>query len=461
MIVADEPNPSLDRCGGERHIDVALGLLAVVILILLNGFYVAGEFALVAANRTKVEALAQEGHRGAISTLAGLKTLSFQLSGAQLGITITSLLVGFILEPTLGEALQGLFSTIGLPTRTSVGLSVGLALAIATASQMVFGELVPKNLAIAKPLQVAFKVTTPLRVSNAIFKPLIVFLNASANATVRLLGVEPQEELAGARSLEELEILIRSSREGGGLGEAEYSLLSRSISFGDKTAADALLPRTSMVTLQAQETVSDLVEESLKTGHSRFPITGDDLDDIVGIAHIKDIYATPIDARATTPVTAIAQDVMFTPESRDLKSLLIDMRRDRKQMAVVVDEFGGTEGIITIEDLLEEIVGEIEDEYDPTFMTPELAQKRSGVNVVDGLLRPDELKEITGLELPEGDFDTFAGFLLTLFDRIPRKGEHCSFEGWEFKVTEMDRNRIARVLVVAPPPRLADDEDDR
>ncbi|MFP5298860.1 MAG: CNNM domain-containing protein, partial [Actinomycetota bacterium] len=211
--------------------DVALGLFAVVVLILLNGFYVAGEFALVAVDRTKIEALAQEGHRGATSTLRGLKTLSFQLSGAQLGITITSLLVGFILEPTLGRPLAGLLSLAGVPEETSVGLSVVLALILATATQMVIGELVPKNLAIARPLPVAFKVATPLRISNAIFRPLIAFLNASANVTVRLLGVEPQEELAGTRSLEELEVLIQSSREGGGLGEAEYSLLSRSISF--------------------------------------------------------------------------------------------------------------------------------------------------------------------------------------------------------------------------------------
>lgn len=399
--------------------------------------------------------MAQAGHRGASSTLAGLRTLSFQLSGAQLGITITSLLVGFILEPTVGEGLASLLSLAGIPERTSVGLSVGVALILATATQMVFGELVPKNLAIARPLPVAFKIVTPLRVSNALFKPLILFLNASANATVRLLGVEPQEELIGARSLEELEVLIQSSREGGLLGEAEYSLLSRSISFGDKTAADALLPRTAMVTLRADESIADLVEEAVKTGHSRFPITGDDLDDIVGIAHIKDIYSIPPERRAETPVTAIVQDASITPESRDLRALLIDMRRNRKQMAVVVDEFGGTAGIITLEDLLEEIVGEIEDEYDPTFMTPELDQEPSGVNVVDGLLRPDELKEETGLELPDGDFDTFAGFLLTIFDRIPRKGDHCAYDGWELKVTEMDRNRIAKVLVVAPPRKPA------
>lgn len=430
-----------------------------MLLIALNGFYVAAEFALVAVDRSKVEALAETGSKRAIGVSSALRTLSFQLSGAQLGITISSLLLGFILEPTLGEALRPVLEATGLPPRSSLAVSVTLALFIATTSQMVFGELVPKNLAIARPLQIAFAVTGGLRFSNTLFKPLIVFLNASANMTVRLLGVEPKEELLGTRSLEELEVLIQSSRAGGGLEEEEYSLLARSISFGEKTAGDALVPRTAMVTLRAQETIEDLMDEAMKTGHSRFPITGDDVDDIIGTVHIKDAYLVPPDERATTPVSTIVQDALITPESRDLRSLLIDMRRARKQISMVVDEYGGIEGLVTVEDLIEEIVGEIEDEHDPTYVTPVL-KERSGINVVQGLLRPNELKDQTGLELPEGDYDTFAGFLLTIFDRIPRKGDHASFEGWEFKIVEMDRNRIAKVLVAAPPRTDEEAEED-
>lgn len=405
----------------------------------------------MAVDRTKIEALAEDGHRGATGVLAALKTLSFQLSGAQLGITVTSLLIGFILEPTVGEAIRPLLEGLGVPEASSLGVSVIVALIIATATQMVIGELVPKNLAIARPLPVAFAVTPPLRLSNALFRPLIVFLNAAANVGVRLFGIEPQEELNAARSLEEIEVLIQSSREGGALGEAEYSLLTRSISFGDKTAADALLPRTAMLTLRAGESIADLMEEAAKTGHSRFPIIGDDADDIVGIAHVKDAYAVPPEKRATTRVTTIVQDALIVPESRDLKSLLIDMRRARKQIAMVVDEYGGTEGLITLEDLLEEIVGEIEDEHDQAFLTPELEEERSGINVVPGLMRPDEVRDQTGFEMPEGDYDTLAGFLLTIFDRIPRKGDHCAWKDWEFKIVEMDRNRIAKVLIAAPP----------
>lgn len=413
----------------------------------------------MAVDRHRVEQLAEEGHRGATTALAGLKTLSFQLSGAQLGITITSLMVGFILRPTLGSALVPVIEAIGLPERSTIGIALGLALAIATASQMVFGELVPKNLAIARPEGVAFKVTGPLRVSNAIFRPLIVFLNSAANVTVRALGIEPQEELIPARSLEELEVLIQSSREGGALGEAEYSLLARSISFGEKNAEDALVPRTSVVTIPRTADLADLTELALETGRSRFPITGEDIDDIIGIAHVKDIFRFPPEQRAETLVIEISQDALIAPESKDLKSLLLEMRRGRGQMAIVVDEYGGVAGIVTLEDLIEELVGEIEDEYDAALVRGDVTPAGEGVTVVSGLLRRDELEEQTGIELPEGDFETLAGFMLTLFERVPEQGEHISYQDWELKVVEMDRNRIAKVLVVRTSSGSQDPDD--
>jgi CBS domain containing-hemolysin-like protein len=443
-----ETSSSLATPGRATKIDTALGLLSIVALIALNGFYVAGEFALVAVDRSRIERKADEGSRSARRVLAGLKTLSFQLSGAQLGITITSLLVGFILEPTIGRAIRPLLEDAGLPERTALGLSVALALAVASASQMVFGELVPKNIAIARPEGVAKKVTGPLRFSNLLFRPLIVFLNESANFTVRLLGIEPRDELTTTRSLEELEVLIQSSREGGALEEEEYSLLTRSISFGEKTAEDALVPRTSVVTIPRSATLADLAELALKTGHSRFPVIGEDVDDIVGFAHVKDIFKYPPKDRDDVPVTKIVQDALVAPESKDLKSLLLEMRRGRGQLAIVIDEYGGVAGIVTLEDLIEEIVGDIEDEHDPTYVTPELVPNDRGVHVLSGLLRRNDVLEQTGLEMPEGDFETLAGFMLDLFDRVPAQGEHVSYGPWELKVVEMDRNRIAKVLVV-------------
>jgi CBS domain containing-hemolysin-like protein len=324
---------------------------------------------------------------------------------------------------------------------------------------MIFGELVPKNLAIAKPLSVAVAVVTPLRLTNGLFKPLIVFLNAAANFTVRLLRIEPREELIPVRSLEELDLLIRSSRQTGALGEGEFSLLARSISFGGKTVADALTPRVAVVALSREQTIADMAAAAIESGHSRFPVYGRDLDDIAGIAHFKDGFTVSLEMRTSTSVAQIMQNAPVVPESRDLGSLLLEMRRERKQMAVVADEYGGTAGIITLEDLLEEIVGEIEDEHDPRSRTPELTTPLSGTHLVSRLLHPDEMKEATGFEMPEGDYDTLAGFLLSLFDRIPQAGDHISYRGWEFKVVSMDKRRIDKVLVVAPAGSGEEEED--
>jgi CBS domain containing-hemolysin-like protein len=285
---------------------------------------------------------------------------------------------------------------------------------------------------------------------NTIARPLIVFLNSSANWTVRLLGIQPQEELSRTHSLEELQVLIRSSREVGALSEEDFLLLARSMGFGDKRAEDALVPRTAITSVGKDQILQELTRIALDCGHSRFPVIDADLDDVVGIAHVKDSYAIPHDKRASTKVSEIMREPMVTPESRELDSLLSEMRRNRQHMVIVVDEYGGTAGIITLEDLLEEIVGEIEDEHDPDEGGSRLTRTPEGIHTVSGMMRRDELRDQTGFELPDGDFETLAGFLLTLFDRVPRQGEHVSFDGWELKVVEMDRNRIAQVLLVAP-----------
>jgi CBS domain containing-hemolysin-like protein len=400
--------------------------------------------------------MAEDGHRRAISVQNALRTLSFQLSGAQLGITITSLLIGFIAEPTVGRALEPVISGLPfVPERSALGVSVAVALVIATATQMVVSELIPQNAAISRPMGVALAVSTPLRWFNTLFRPLIIFLNKAANGTVRLFGIEPRDELSAVHSLEELEVLIQSSRQEGSLEAEDFNLLSRSITFGGKTAGDALVPRTGMVAIQKDKTLQELVELAIETGHSRFPVFDTDLDDIAGIAYVKDLYRVGMEERNATAVTAIMRAALAVPESRDLGSLLAEMRRDQLQMSVVIDEYGGTAGIVTLEDLLEEIVGEIEDEYDPA--EPDGGTEvPEGVHLLGGLLRPDEVADKCGFEMPEGDFETLAGFLLDRFGRIPTPGEHIFYEGWEFKVVAMDGLRIDQVLLVSSP-----EEEDR
>lgn len=368
-------------------------------------------------------------------------------------------MVGFVAEPAIGELLAPVLDRTGfVPEGSETGLSLALALALATAFQMVVGELVPKNLAIARPLQVAFAVVGPMVAVNRLFRPLIVFLNNAANWTVRLIGIEPQEELLAVRSLEELDLLIHSSREEGALPKEEFELLAKSIDFGNKSADDALVPRVSIVALQEDETMARMFEVAVEHGFSRFPVYGKDLDDVTGIVYVKDGFGVPPDRRAETPVSDVMQEPLVVPESRPLASLLLEMRRLRRHMAVVADEYGGTAGIVTMEDLLEEIVGDIEDEYDLSSAT-RLTTPPEGIHLLSGLLHRSEVREATGFEMPEGPYETLGGFLLDRFERIPETGEHVSHGGWEFKVVEMDGRRISQILCVAPPAR-DDDEDD-
>ena len=425
-------------------IDIFLRLFAVAALVAANAFYVAGEFGLVAVNRATVERMAEEGDRRAGRVLRTLTRLSFHLSGAQLGITVTSLVLGFISEPAIAVLLD---RVLGVGGR---GLSVTLALALATAFQMVFGELVPKNVAIARPLQVAFSVGPAMAAANQAVAPLITFLNNAANRTVRMLGIEPREEILAVRSLEELELMIESSAQEGGIDPAEARLLERSLEFPRKVAGEVMTPRTQMVAVDLDATVAELVERAVATGKSRFPVVAGDADHVEGVVHVKDVFRIPAAERRATPVTAVMRPAMVVPESLPLDMLLREMRASGNQLAVVVDEYGGTAGVVTVEDLVEEIVGDIEDEYD----------ERAGVDafsaptgVLPGTANRFEVEEATGLVLPEGRFETLAGFILSQLGRVARRGDRVEYEGWVLEVLATERYRVAEVRVI--PPRGA------
>jgi CBS domain containing-hemolysin-like protein len=420
-------------------------LASAVVLVLLTGFFVAGEFSIVAVDRSNVERKAGDGDRRAKRVLASLKNLSFELSGAQLGITVTSLALGAIAEPAIAHIIEPWVSGISfLSASTARAISIALALILATGLNMVFGELVPKNLAIARPYRSAVLFAIPMQVVNRLLRPLILFLNNSANWTVRLLGIEPREELAGVRSMEELELVIRSSGEEGRLDDDELELLTRAITFTEKMAADAMLPRVSVVGLTRHDSVAELRRASVATGHSRFPVFGEDLDDIVGIVHVKDSIAVPEARVPMTPVGEIMKPALTVPETSTLEFLLGQLQAEGRGMAVVVDEYGGTAGIVTIEDLLEEIFGEIEDEYDRE-PAPEPELERPGL--LSGLLHRHEVEEMTGFEWPEGRYETLGGFLVAQLGRFPRVGEVVRVGDLTFEVVAMEGHRVDQVRV--------------
>jgi CBS domain containing-hemolysin-like protein len=414
----------------------------ILILVGANALFVAAEFAFVAVDRSRIQHEAEAGDERAARTLAVVRRLSFHLSGAQLGITISSLVLGFVAEPVVAGLLEPILGT------DRRGLSVALALVLATVFQMVAGELIPKNIAIARPAPVASALAPPMRLYGTVFGPVIGFLNGAANWTVRRFGIEPKEELTNVRSLGELELLIRSSGESGVLEPGAATLLTRSIRFRRKTADDAMVPRVEVVAIQSDCTVADLVAESARTGFSRFPVHGGTLDEITGVVHVKAVLGVEPEQRSTTPITEIMEDAFVVPESGLLADLMVQLRDRGSHLALVVDEYGGTAGIVTLEDLLEELVGEIDDEHD--IPAPVIRQEDGGALVVPGALHRDEARELLGLEIPEGAWETLAGFLLELLGRIPERGESAEWEGWRFEVEDRDGLRVSSVRVHHP-----------
>ena len=434
-------------------INTVLGLVAIVLLIAVNGIFVAAEFALVAADRSRVDGLAEQGSRRARLVQSLLHHLSFQLSGAQLGITVTSLLLGFLAEPVIAELIQPLLEPfIGASAVRAV--SVAIALLIATVVQMVAGELTPKTVAVAKPESSALFLAPFLQLYGTVFGPLIRLLNRSANWTVRRLGVEPKEELESVRSLAELSRLLEASAEEGTIGDTASTLFTRSLRFADKTAADALVPRLRLSALAIDQHAVDLVALSASSGFSRFPVYRTDLDDIVGVVLVKSVHGLAPASRRTTTIGDLMTEVVVVPETRSLQGVLADLRDARSHLAVVVDEYGGTAGIITLEDVLVEIVGEIDDEYDAHEPRLTDAGRVAGPWLLSAALHPDEVYEVTGFQPPDGEYETLAGFVLDRLGRIPDAGDRLDYEEWKLEVVAMDGHRVATVAIErgAPDP---------
>lgn len=429
-------------------IDIALRLLAAFGLVVANAGFVAAEFALVAVDRTRVEERAASGDRRARRVKRLLARLSYHLSGAQLGITVTSLLLGYLAEPVIAAALEpAVIAVFG--EATPHGVSIGIALAVATVVQMVLGELVPKTVAVTKPFGSAVALARPVAVYGLLARPAVAFLDGLANRTVRRLGIEPRQDIETTPDRRELTQLILSSGEEGVLDVGEVQLLTRSIRLADKQADDAMVPRVEIAAIGAEASAAELAELAAATGHSRFPVTGEGLDDIVGVVHVKSLYRRPVADRASTPVAELMAPVPAVPESRDLGELMAELRSGAGQLAVVIDEHGGTAGIITLEDVLEEIVGEIDDEHDT--ITPARTRVESrGSTVLPASLHPDEVRDATGFDMPSGEFETLAGLVLDRLGHIPVPGEIVTVDGWRIEVVAMDRLRIATVRVVAP-----------
>jgi CBS domain containing-hemolysin-like protein len=431
-------------------------LAAAFLLILANGFFVAAEFGLVTVERPEAERAAAAGDKRAGRVVKSLRELSFQLSGTQLGITLTSLVVGMLAEPALAALLDGPLTATGIPAGAVSGISVVIGMLLASAVQMVIGELVPKNWAISKPLQVARFVAGPQHRFSTVFRPVISLLNKVANRLVRALGVEPTDELASARTPGELVSLARHSALAGTLEQDTADLFVRTLSLGHLTAQHVMTPRVKVSSLQSSATAADVLNLTRATGFSRFPVYQERIDEIVGMVHLKDALAVPAHDRMRVPVGRIAVPPLLVPETLPVQPLL-ERLRSEQPIAVVVDEYGGTAGVVTLEDIVEELVGEVRDEHDaegadrPELLPLAPADDGSPSWEADGSCRVLTLHRI-GLDVPEGPYETVAGLVADLLGRIPAPGDRVELPGWKLTVRQVDRYRAERVRLVRTVP---------
>ncbi|MFT4200627.1 hemolysin family protein [Gordonia sp. (in: high G+C Gram-positive bacteria)] len=451
--------------------------MGFIALTVGTAVFVAAEFSLTALERSTVtDDVATRGDLRSRQVERAHRTLSFQLSGAQLGITITTLITGYLAEPVLARFINPALTALGVPASWHGWLSATLALVLATSLSMVLGELIPKNLAISLPLAVARFTAAPMVGFSALFRPAINGLNGTANWLVRRLGVEPAEELASARSPQELASLVRNSARHGSIDADTAVLVDRSLRFGELTAEDLMTPRVRVTTLGPEDTVDDLVRVAADTGHSRFPVCHEgDLDNLIGIVHIKQAFSVPHAHLRTTRLDTLVWPVATVPASLDGDAVVHQLAAGGLEICVVIDEYGGTAGIVTTEDVIEEIVGSVTDEHDDE--NDEVTADGDGF-VCSGLLRLDELDEATGLRAPEGAYDTLGGLVMFRLGRIPTVGDEVDLESlartgddedesaerpvsrsaptttqrWRARVTAMDGRRIDTVSLQPLPP---------
>jgi CBS domain containing-hemolysin-like protein len=421
--------------------------LAVAVALLgLNGFFVAAEFALLASRRSRLEQLAAEGDRRAKHALAGVRELTLMLAGAQLGITMCSLGLGAVAEPAVARVLEGLLEDVTeLPSSARHAIAFVIALSIVVFLHMVVGEMAPKSWAISHPEQSSLRVARLFRFFVWLFRPVIRFLNGIANIFVRAVGVEPQDERAMAHSAADLLFLLDESAGHGDIEEDQRQLFTRSLELSGRVAADAMTLRRDIVAIGPDCPLDEVAALAHETGRTRVVVHQGDLDHVLGFVHAKDILLLDRAARSSSTSSTLVRSIMVTPDGHLLEDLLLEMRTQRQHLALVVDELGMVVGLVTLEDVIEELIGDFDDESDRRFGDCE--RLADGAYKMGGTTRPDEFAGCTGVELPEGDWQTVAGYVIDAADEIPSVGDVIETHLGSFEVLEMDGYAIDELVV--------------
>lgn len=450
MIVVAGPEEALAASG----MGVRLGLVAL--LVLANAFFVAAEFALVAVRRSRIDELALQGDGSAKVVQRALRNLDRYISATQLGITLASLALGWIGEPALAALVDNGLARFGIVAPallTHSAAAVTIAFLILVFLHIVLGELAPKSVALAKPEGVSKIVVRPLMLFSTLAYPAIWFLNGVANLFLRAIGIQPASEREYVHSPDELRLLVQHSAEHGRLNETDTAMLAGVFDFHDKKARDVMRPRTDIVALPIDASADEIWQIVRSERYSRYPVYTESLDDVTGVFLAKDLWLH--DDSKPFALAEYVRPTLYVPDTRRAERVLDDLRRTRAHMAVVLDEYGGTAGIVTLEDLIEEVIGDINDEYD--FATRQSVEA-NGVLELSGALSLVDVRSDYGLDIPEGDWNTLGGFVFGRLGRLVKMGDRVRFSGGELEVVAMDGRRVAavRVLMIAdgeaPPP---------
>ncbi len=434
---------------------ILLRLLAVVALVAANGFFVAAEFALVASRLTRIEAMIRRGDRLAGAAREAIRSLDRYISGTQLGITLASLGLGWIGKPALASTLEGAFARLPAPLDVVAthGVAVGVAFAIITFLHIVLGELAPKALALLHPEQTSRWVARPLILFTISTNPFIWVLNGSANVILRLFGARAPTERERVHSPEEIMMLVEQSKATGELGAQDARMIEGVFEFTEKLARDVMTPRTAIVGIPVDATLADAADTVARTGRSRYPVYRETLDDVLGTVHAKAVLAGLRADPAATVETAM-RPTFFVPGTREVEDVLADMKRQKGHMAIVLDEYGGTAGLVTMEDLLEEIVGPIYDEYD---RAPDAtAASADAAPVIRGGTEISEVNDTYSLELDDSDYVTVGGLVFGALGRLPKVGDTLPVKGGTLEVVEMDGRRVGKVKLVRAGKKVSD-----
>jgi magnesium and cobalt exporter, CNNM family len=430
---------------------LGLRLAAVAVLVAANALFVAAEFSLVAARRTRIEAMIRRGDRRAVTARAVMQNITRFISGTQLGITLTSLALGWIGEPALAEPIARWFAAFPpwLAVVATHGVAVSIAFILITYLHVVLGELVPKALALLYPEAMGRWLAGPLTLFTTVTNPFIWLLNNSATGLTRLFGARPMSERERVHSPEEIMMLVEQSRQTGTVGHQDARMIAGVFEFSEKNAREVMTPRTQMVALPLTLSIPDAADRVAAAGRSRYPVYRESLDDIVGTVHAKDILRALRGAAGGT-LESILRPPLLVPGTREVEDVLADMKRQKIHLAIVLDEYGGTAGLVTMEDLLEEIVGQIYDEYDRPETGTAAGAAPAPASVILGGTEVAEVNRVYGLQIDDGDYTTIGGVVFGSLGRLPKVGDRVDVPGATLEVVEMEGRRVGKVRVTSP-----------